>query len=558
MDALKQQLLKVQQQLAGLSASQKMLTASLLVIMVMTLFYWSNVAGHSEMEAVNDTALSGSDLAAVQSAVQTKGIKYEVRDGKVWVPVGKRDEVASALDQLAYDGTLPAALNKAEDDSSDAALSFASESVRESHAQEKRRKRVEGMIARWPGVRTVQVIIAGERQTGIMHDSVPTASVSIETKGSTADLKKLVNSARRQVAGAQPGLKTDDVVVTVDGQNYDADGPNNIAGNSDSQFAAKKNGEAYYKHALLDQLRDIDGVRATVVVKLNTADVTTTERAMDPKNTAIAVKQETGSETSTPLPPVNGEPGATANMGVNADPAVATTDTSAKTEWHSKTNEVQMSYRNTETKQIGGEVSAATAVVSVPESYFRRIWKSRKAGGGEPKEEDIRATMDEWLPKIQRQAMLAVNIKDKSAVDVSSYFDFEPTPVADPTAGAGLAALPTGSGFGAKEIAVAALAVISLFMVSMMVRKSAPQPVLAGVGMGSDPMSATEAIAERGSMLTVGDVIAQAADGDMTLAGHELSDESIQSTQVIDQVGTMVKTNPDIAANLVKRWLNQD
>ena len=557
MDALKQQLLKVQQQLAGLSASQKMLTASLLVIMVMTLFYWSNVAGRSETEAVNDTALSGSDLAAVQNAVQAKGIKYEVRDGKVYVPVGKRDEVASVLDQLAYDGALPPALAKPEDDN-DAAFSFASESVRQSHAQEKRRKRVEGMIARWPGVRSVQVIIAGDRQTGIMHDSVPTASVSIETKGGSADLKKLVMSARRQIVGAQPGLKGDDVVVTIDGQTYDAENANNPIGSSDSQFAAKKNGESYYKRALLDQLRDIDGVRATVVVKLNTADVTTSEHAMDPKNTAIGLQQETTSETSTPLPPPNGEPGATANMGVNADPNATPAETAAKTDTRSKTNKVEMSFRNTETRQIGGEVSAATAVVSVPESYFRRIWKSRKGGSGEPKEEDLRATMDEWLPRIQRQAMLAVNIKDKAAVDVSTYFDFEPTPVADSTAGAGLAALPTGSGFGAKEIAVAALAVISLFMVSMMVRKSAPQPVLAGVGMGMGSMSATDAVPEGKAMLTVGDVIAQATEGNLSMAGHELSPEAIEATQVIEQVGTMVKANPDIAANLVKRWLNQD
>ena len=37
MDALKAQLLRIQQQLSGLSASQKMLTASLVAIMVLTI-----------------------------------------------------------------------------------------------------------------------------------------------------------------------------------------------------------------------------------------------------------------------------------------------------------------------------------------------------------------------------------------------------------------------------------------------------------------------------------------------------------------------------------------
>ena len=52
MDLLKKQLEKIQQQLAGLSASQKMLTASLVAIMVMTFVFWGRYASNSEMEPV--------------------------------------------------------------------------------------------------------------------------------------------------------------------------------------------------------------------------------------------------------------------------------------------------------------------------------------------------------------------------------------------------------------------------------------------------------------------------------------------------------------------------
>ena len=54
MDFLKSQLDRIQQQLAGLNASQKMLTGSLIVIMVMTLFYWGRYAGSPEMEPLLD------------------------------------------------------------------------------------------------------------------------------------------------------------------------------------------------------------------------------------------------------------------------------------------------------------------------------------------------------------------------------------------------------------------------------------------------------------------------------------------------------------------------
>ena len=50
MDFVKAQFDKIKEQLAGLNASQRMLAASLAVIMVMTLLWWSRYAGTSEME----------------------------------------------------------------------------------------------------------------------------------------------------------------------------------------------------------------------------------------------------------------------------------------------------------------------------------------------------------------------------------------------------------------------------------------------------------------------------------------------------------------------------
>ena len=46
-------------------------------------------------------------------------------------------------------------------------------------------------------------------------------------------------------------------------------------------------------------------------------------------------------------------------------------------------------------------------------------------------------------------------------------------------------------------------------------------------------------------------------DGNATLDGMELDDDAIKAQQMVEQVSTMVKENPDAAANLVKRWLNR-
>ena len=51
-------------------------------------------------------------------------------------------------------------------------------------------------------------------------------------------------------------------------------------------------------------------------------------------------------------------------------------------------------------------------------------------------------------------------------------------------------------------------------------------------------------------------VAGEVREGGSMLVAHELSEEAIEANEVIEQVGSMVKENPEAAANLVKRWLN--
>ncbi len=52
-------------------------------------------------------------------------------------------------------------------------------------------------------------------------------------------------------------------------------------------------------------------------------------------------------------------------------------------------------------------------------------------------------------------------------------------------------------------------------------------------------------------------VAGEAAEGGTMLDGMELDEEAVRSQQMLEQVSTMVKENPDAAATLVKRWLNR-
>jgi flagellar biosynthesis/type III secretory pathway M-ring protein FliF/YscJ len=100
----------------------------------------------------------------------------------------------------------------------------------------------------------------------------------------------------------------------------------------------------------------------------------------------------------------------------------------------------------------------------------------------------------------------------------------------------------------AKEIALGMLAIMSLFMASMMVRKSTPAvvPALSQANPSVPP-----------ALLSTEPIAGEAAGGDALLDGMELNEEAVKAQHMVNQVSTMVRENPDAAAALVKRWLNR-
>jgi len=97
---------------------------------------------------------------------------------------------------------------------------------------------------------------------------------------------------------------------------------------------------------------------------------------------------------------------------------------------------------------------------------------------------------------------------------------------------------------------------MSLFMVSMMVRKGGPTPVAlaAGAAAGANVIESRETPVFGGDDDEIAGVV---GGGQNAMDGMELDEDAMKSQQVVEQVTTMVKENPDAAAALVKRWLNR-
>jgi flagellar biosynthesis/type III secretory pathway M-ring protein FliF/YscJ len=151
------------------------------------------------------------------------------------------------------------------------------------------------------------------------------------------------------------------------------------------------------------------------------------------------------------------------------------------------------------------------------------------------------------LSSVRKTIQDAVGMQSDANLTVDMYYDttiplLAATDQAQSSGGVGRMV----NGY-AREIAVGALALISLFMVSMIVKKGSPAPA---VTVTPEP--------ELPPHLEAGEQIAGVVgDGKISLDAVELDEDAVHAQQMVEQVSTMVKENPEAAANLVKRWLNR-
>jgi flagellar biosynthesis/type III secretory pathway M-ring protein FliF/YscJ len=269
-------------------------------------------------------------------------------------------------------------------------------------------------------------------------------------------------------------------------------------------------------------------------------------------------ESERTSESSNPSAGPGGEPGAQPNIGMSITPAAVAQGPATTTENESKTKSQLLAGEQVkEVTTPPGMGTPLAAAVHIPRSYISSVIKEEKGGAGagaaEPDEQAIQNRFKLEMDAIRKTVKAVVGLDNEQAVVVSMYTDLSPRPGAPGGgAGAGAGGFSTSvvavAGAHSREILLGGLAVVSLFMVSMMVRKGNPLPALAAVAMPTMPMPVLDA-----SETLAGEV----SEGKQMLDAMELDEDAVRAQQMIDQVSSMVEENPDAAAGLVKRWLNR-
>lgn len=548
MDYLKSQFDRIQRQLTGLSASHKMLSGALVVIMVMTLMMWGRYAGESEMVPLLDQSFAHDDLSRIVVELESRNIRYGMEGSRVLVPADRQIE---ALAHLSYQQLLPRNIAPGFDDVIKQLKPWDLQSKADMLFNRGKENALAAIIGAFPGVKNAAVVIDPNSKRRIGGgDTHPSATIIIWMRGGAPASQHLVNAAADVVAGAQAGLEVGRIKLSVDGKPRRIQGADGEGLDGDEALALIKQHEERLENKIREHLSFIPNLMVTVAVDIDIEKKESQSQVFDNDNTVVReleVSKKTRQVTEG-APPAD-EPGGIASTGTAAantemDVASAQVGSSTESETQIK-NQVKVGSKLEKISTPAGDAKSASASIRVPRSYFVNILRGGNPDAKEPDEAALDSLIRRELPKIRHAVMFTAQLKEES-VSVDTYHDALPLQMAGaPEAVTTTAASLLLAGHS-KEIALGSLAAISLFMVSMMVRKGAPAPAM------TMPLMPPEGVA-----LTEFDSTSADRGGSEGIDEMDLDEEAVHNQQMLDQVSTLVTENPDAAAALVQRWMNR-
>lgn len=428
MEVLRQQFLRIQQQVGSLTLSQKMLAVTLVMVMALTVMYWGRYAATPESVAFLDQAYPPEQAVRVVSELERQGIRATVGpDGRVMVPA---DRQMNALAAVAYSRMLPSNSSAAVDKIVGQMTVFDSNQKTDRLWNEKKAVLLAQTIGRFPGVEEAVVHIDPAERRSFSAPSQPTASINIRMTDGQRPGKQLIMAAADTVVGAQSGLTRSNVMVIVDGVSHPILDRDADLGAIGGEILEQKQGwERFFVGKIRDVLGHVRNPMITVSVDLNTKRIDETRSEVDPKN---VIQKETNTtekreETTNPPPPAP-EPGAQPNTGVMASAAPVSSGGSTTEE---STTSFQVAYgQSTKTiKTPPGDAVVTTASVRVPRSYFVAVWKQLNPKAQDVDEAGLNQLMATELEKLRKDVLSATGLRDPQAVTVDYYVEAAPEPL---------------------------------------------------------------------------------------------------------------------------------
>ncbi len=559
MEKLRIALAQIQAQLKNLSASQKLLITSLSVIVLMAMFLvvqYTSQPGMVELMTDDPQQDIYAQLHAAGFDVQSKG-------GKVLIPPSER---TAALATLGQNGALP----------SDSTLLFNNligvQDWRNSAAKDRQQymfalqNELGQVISQFKDIDKAKVIIHAPESPGLGRASrAPTASISIATQSGTPLSQATVDAAARLVAGARAGLEVKNVSV-VDATTGRPRKPTDEGDLASSSYLEHQSlVERETREKLESLLSYIPGVMVAVTAQVDITKVNSQIQKHLPKNEgtlSMPKRSETSSSTQSDASR-GAEPGVRSNATLDINQGAG--GTGSKFEQEETTEEFENAVGTEVTQRVDprGMPTSLVASVNVPEGYVEQLIRREK--GEDESAEPTPIPYDELTTRfaeIEKQISdtvsphLRTNLTDGTAVQGDVKIAMVPIEFG-PVAGfseAGLFGSLGGGGLAAgggliDKVVLGALAMVAVGMMLMMVKRS---------GKKIDLPTPAELVGVPPALAMDADIIGEAGSGESPLAGIEIEDDEVRVQNMLDQVAELVGQNPDGAASLLKRWIEDE
>lgn len=560
MNVLKQQLAWIQQQLSQLTASQKMLAAALAALMFVTIVYWGKYAGTPDLVAVTETTYPPERIAAIQGALTARGITSTAgSDGRIMVAADQRMQ---AFATLAWGKMLPANSSAAIDKIVGQMTLWDSAAKTEKLWTEQKQVVLGQMMSSWPDVETAEVILAVPEHRSLSMPTEPRATVNITLKEGVKPNKNLALTTAEFMTGSLVGLTRSNVKVTINGAHYrlpsEDDGGIDAGGDI---LTLQQQWDKFFTDKIERSIVNCGNSIVSVNISLDLNKTVSKKTELDPKNTVDYEHRSTEKTDQSTVPGPSGEPGTIPNTGASVG-AAGGGGGGAGTSNKENTEETKTAFGQvtTDTAKPAGNGTVTSAAIQVPYSHFVGIWKNlNPKATNEPEEPLLQPLMTAEFDNVRAMVMSATGITDPKKVSVMRYYESEPMVVAaKPTSAGQVIGIVNGYG---KEIGLSALALVSLLMVSGIVKKgAAPMPTVNSDGLAAQKRE-LESIMNGGATGGIAspqhENVSAAEEGSTALEALELDEETNQTQQMVAQVTNLVKENPDGAVSLVKRWLNR-
>jgi len=564
MEFLRRVIGQIKGQLKGLKTSEKLVLFLLLVIMGGAIYWMAQYSAQREMVPLLDQSFSETARLRIIQRLKGWNEEYEVRGDRIFVPVSRRDDLVSLL---AYEELLP----------EDTSAGFSSmlqekgniwmpESERSNRNKIYLQMELARAIARFPGIDKADVFLNVDDKLTINRiGPAASASVRVETNSRVASKRKLASTIAALVGGANKNMRREDVQVIIDEQLVPVTPKGDAA--MDDFIERKIFLDNYFRENIMKILPKGLDIMVGVNVELNSAKTTTKTRtaADEGKGTVVVPIETTSRERTNTSTDEQQAPG----IGANVSGAVAGGGTKRQ-----ETEEETVSKREviegvTEKFEdtIRGTISKITATVLYPLSYFESFAQKESGSTDAPAPEAVQQIKDQEVAKITQMVMGVIGTAGEGPefekqVVVDSYWipgatsegpGLPPTERAETIPEGGSTFINIAQHYG-KHAAVFALAMISLFMVLMMVRK-ASHPVDITEQSGSEMVRGPRPLDALG--MEEGNIVDGEGAGGL-LAGVELDEDAVHSRQVLEQVRDMIAEEPQVGANLIANWLKQD